>query len=53
MLTLPPTAPVTGWHSRLRLLRDHYVRLDGNDYSVLPSAIGDRVAINAGLQKVV
>lgn len=53
MLTLPPIAPVTGWRSSLRLPRDHYVRLDGNDYSVHPSAIGHRVEVVADLQKVV
>jgi transposase len=34
MLPLPPVAPATGWRSSLRLPRDHYVRLDANDYSV-------------------
>jgi hypothetical protein len=34
MLTLPPVAPATGWRSTTRLARDHYVRLDSNDYSV-------------------
>ncbi len=32
MLTLPPVAPATGWRCSTRLARDHYVRLDGNDY---------------------
>lgn len=52
MLTLPPVAPVTGWHAGIRLPRDHYVRLDGNDYSVHPSAIGHRVEVVADLRKV-
>jgi transposase len=43
MLALPPVAPVTGWHSSLRLPRDHYVRLDSNDYSVHPAVVGRRV----------
>src|SRR5919108_3859814 len=38
MLPLPPVAPVTGWRSSLRLPRDHYLRLDSNDYSVHPGA---------------
>ena len=42
MLTLPPVAPATGWRSSTRLARDHYVRLDSNDYSVHPG--GDRPA---------
>ena len=33
MLALPPVAPATGWRSSARLARDHYVRLDSNDYS--------------------
>ena len=37
---LPPVAPVVGWRSTTRLARDHYLRLDGNDYSVHPSVIG-------------
>jgi hypothetical protein len=40
MLSLPPVAPVTGWRSSARLARDHYIRLDSNDYSVHPSVIG-------------
>ena len=52
MLTLPPVAPVTGWRSSLRLPRDHYVRLDGNDYSVHPTAIGRRVEVAADLDRV-
>ena len=42
MLALPPVAPVVGWRSSQRLPRDHYVRLDSNDYSVHPSVIGRR-----------
>jgi transposase len=43
MLALPPVAPSTGWRATTRLARDHYVRLDGNDYSVHPAVIGRRV----------
>jgi transposase len=53
MLALPPVAPVTGWRAATRLPRDHYVRLDANDYSVHPSAVGRRVEIAAGLDQVV
>ena len=42
MLALPPVPPTTGWRQLLRLPRDLYVRLDGNDYSVDPAAIGRR-----------
>jgi len=52
MTGLPPVAPVTGWHLALRLPRDHYVRLDSNDYSVHPSAIGRRIEVTAGLDRV-
>jgi hypothetical protein len=39
MLELPPVPPVTDWRRLLRLPRDHYVRLDANDYSVHPAAM--------------
>jgi len=52
MLPLPPVAPVTGWRSGLRLPRDHYVRLDANDYSVHPTAVGRRVEVRADLDRV-
>ena len=47
MLALPPVAPVVGWRSSQRLLRDHYVCLDSNDYSVHPSVIGRGIEIIA------
>jgi transposase len=53
MLALPPVAPVTGWRTAARLPRDHYVRLDGNDYSVHPSVIGRQVQVRADLDQVV
>ncbi len=49
MLTLPPVAPATGWQTSTRLARDHYVRLDGNDYSVHPAVIGRRIEVVADL----
>jgi hypothetical protein len=52
MLALPPVAPVTGWHTALRLPRDHYVRLDSNDYSVHPAVVGRRVEVAANLDRV-
>jgi transposase len=52
MLSLPPVAPVTGWRSALRLPRDHYVRLDSNDYSVHPAVVGRRVEVAADLDGV-
>lgn len=52
MLSLPPVAPVTGWRSSSRLARDHYIRLDGNDYSVHPAVIGRRIEVVADLGRV-
>jgi transposase len=52
MVPLPPVAPATGWHRTARLPRDHYVRLDGNDYSVDPAVIGRRIEVTAGLGRV-
>jgi transposase len=52
MLALPPVAPDTGWRTSVRLPRDHYVRLDSNDYSVHPGVVGRRVEVVADLQTV-
>jgi transposase len=52
MLALPPVPPATGWRSSLRLARDHYVRLDSNDYSVHPGVIGRRVEVIADLHRI-
>ena len=52
MLTPPPVAPVTGWRFSARLARDHYIRLDSNDYSVHPAVIGRRIEVVAGLARV-
>lgn len=52
MLTLPPVAPVVGWRQSTRLPRDHYVRLDGNDYSVHPMVVGRRVDVVADADRV-
>jgi hypothetical protein len=53
MVPLPPVAPATGLRHRVRLGRDYYVRLDGNDYSVDPRAIGRFVDVVATGQRVV
>jgi transposase len=52
MLTLPPVPPATGWRAATRLARDHYIRLDSNDYSVHPAVVGRRIEIIADLQRV-
>ena len=49
MLALPPVPPATGWRLSARLPRDHYIRLDANDYSVHPAVIGRRIQVIAGL----
>jgi transposase len=52
MLTLPPVPPATGWRNSTRLARDHYIRLDSNDYSVHPAVIGRRIEVVADLDRV-
>jgi len=52
MLSLPPLAPVVGLRVRIRLPRDYYVRVFGNDYSVDPVAIGRMVDVVAELDHV-
>ena len=45
MLPLPPVLPDTDWCTQTRLGADHWVRVDTNDYSVHPKAIGRRIEI--------
>lgn len=52
MMSFPPVPAVTGWANSLRLPRDHYVRLDSNDYSVHPAVIGRRIEVRADLHRV-
>jgi transposase len=52
MPALPPVAPEVGWRNSTRLARDHYVRLDSNDYSVHPGVIGRRIEVIADLDRV-
>lgn len=52
MLSLPPVPPTVGWRRQVRLPRDHYVRVDGNDYSVDPAVVGRKVDITARLTSV-
>ena len=49
---LPPVEPRVGWSGQVRLGRDYYVRVCGNDYSVCPSVIGRLVDISCDLQRV-
>lgn len=52
MLALPPVPLHLGWHQRIRLGRDYYVRVDSGDYSVDPHAIGRIVDVHADLDRV-
>lgn len=52
MLALPPVAPVTETVTSVRLGRDYYVRVAGNDYSVDPVAIGQLVDVHTTLTQV-
>ena len=53
MTALPPHPPATGLQARVRLGRDYYVRIDGNDYSVDPRVIGRLVDVTATLTRVI
>ena len=53
MARLPPLRESSlGWHNRIRLPRDHYVRIDTCDYSVDPAVIGRMVDVRADLGQV-
>jgi transposase len=52
MVALPRVAPAVGLRSRVRLGRDYYVRIDGNDYSVDPRLIGRIVDVQASPTQV-
>jgi hypothetical protein len=47
MLTIPPVTPPHWWRFHSRIGRDHYIRVDTNDYSVHPLAIGHTVMVRA------
>ena len=52
MTALPPVAPRVGWSGQVRLGRDYYVRVAGNDYSVCPTVIGRMVDLSCDLERV-
>jgi transposase len=52
MMALPPVAPATGSRASTRLARDHYVRIDSNDYSIHPGVIGRRIELIVNLDRV-
>jgi hypothetical protein len=45
-------SPQFGFQHRVRLPRDYYVSVLGNDYSVDPGGIGRMVAVRADLRQV-
>jgi hypothetical protein len=52
MGVLPPVSPSVGFTARVRLPRDYYLRVLGNDYSIDPAAIGRFVDVHADLDTV-
>ncbi|CCK59973.1 Transposase [Mycobacterium canettii CIPT 140070010] len=53
MLALPRVRPALGWQaSSTRLQRDQLVRIDGNNYSVHPDAVGRPIEVTADLDRV-
>jgi transposase len=52
MLPLPTVPLRLGWRGRVRLGRDYYMPVAGNDYSVDPTAIGAMVDVTADLDRV-
>jgi transposase len=53
MGAFPPVLPDPSWRFSTRLPRDHYVRVDTNDYSVNPRFVGRRVEVSVTLDAVV
>jgi transposase len=52
MLTFPPVPREVSRRWSLRLPRDHFVRVDTNDYSVNPRFVGRRVHVRVTLDEV-
>jgi hypothetical protein len=52
MRPLPPVAPSVGFAARVRLPRDYYLRVLGNDYSIDPTVIGRLIDVHADLDTV-
>ena len=53
MMPFPAVLPDPAWRAQVRLPRDHYVRVETNDYSVNPRFVGRRVEIRLSLDEVV
>ena len=53
MMSFPPVLPDPSWRFTARLPRDHYVRVDTNDYSVNPRFVGRRIDVRVTLDEVI
>jgi transposase len=53
MMAFPPVLPDPSWRFTTRLPRDHYVRVDTNDYSVNPRYVGRRVEARVTLDEII
>jgi transposase len=53
MLAFPAVLPDPSWRFSTRLPRDHFVRVDTNDYSVNPRFVGRRVDVRVTLDEVI
>ena len=53
MMPFPLVLPDPSWRFTTRLPRDHYVRVDTNDYSVNPRLVGRRVEVAVTLDEIV
>jgi hypothetical protein len=53
MMAFPPVLPDPSWRSSTRLPRDHYLRVESNDYSADPRFVGRRVEVQMTLEEVI
>ena len=52
MVGFPPVLPEVAMRFGIRVPRDHYVRVEANDYSIHPRFVGRRVEVRVGLDTV-
>ena len=52
MSPLPSMLPTVGFTTKVRLPRDYYLRVLGNDYSIDPTMIGRMIDVRADLESV-
>jgi hypothetical protein len=53
MMAFPAVLPDPSRRFTVRLPRDHYVRVDTNDYSVNPRFVGRRLEVRVTLEEVI